>query len=244
MQRIWVPAGTLRPGKLVIRDPRQAHHCVRVCRVREGEAVECFDGQGARGEGQVVQVRSDEIVVAVSAVRADSVPPVRLHVAAALIRPTRFDWMLEKLTELGADEISPIITNRTTIRPKAGEQRHRMERWQRLMAGAARQCGGSRIPRLYEPRPFEAFLREIASSALTLIPTLGAVDSLQSMLADVRTAAEVVVLIGPEGDFTSEEVRLAQAQGIRPVSLGDRVLRSETAAVALVAVLRYLMERG
>lgn len=239
MQRILVPAGSLTPGELVLREPQQVHHCIRVCRLQPGDAVECFDGEGRRAAGRVVRAGRDAVVLELEPPAEAPATRGRLRILPALIRPSRFEWMLEKLTELGVDEIRPLVTERTTIKPKAGEDRHRLSRWQRIMAEAARQCGTSRVPRLQPAQRFGDALAGLGSGGLRLVPTLeGETAPIRALLDEAARAPEVIVLIGPEGDFTAGEVRQAQEAGFRAVSLGPRVLRAETAAVAVAAVLQ------
>jgi len=245
MQRILVPPGTLHAGDVVIRDPGEVHHCVRVRRVQPGDEVECFDGQGRSGRGRVVRAGAREVVVSVAEVRDGAQPAGGLHVAASLIRPSRFDWMIEKLTELGTARITPLVTERTTIRPGRYEATGRLARWRRLAAEAAKQCGGDTVPVIDAPEAFDTFLKGLPAPARVLIPTL-AVDAppLRTAAAGLAGAGMLTVLIGPEGDFTAGEVAAAQARGAQPVSLGRRTLRSETAAIAAAAVLQHMAEAG
>jgi len=161
----------------------------------------------------------------------------------SLIQPERFEWVIQKSTELGVDRIIPLLTQRTTVRRLSQEQASKkLARWQRIATEAAKQCGRSRLARIDAPQELAAALNASSGAEIrVLIATLvGATRPLRSELASLQGCARVLVLIGPEGDFTAEEVALARRAGAHPVSLGRLTLRSETAAIAILAVLQHL----
>jgi 16S rRNA (uracil1498-N3)-methyltransferase len=162
----------------------------------------------------------------------------QLTLALSLIKPARFEQALEKAAELGVSCLSPLITHRCTIRLNAARRKEKPVRWQRIADEAAQQCGRS-IRMLVEPiRPFADWLK-LPDKPKMLIPTLaGETVSLSQTLQTLSPMEPLAVLIGPEGDFTPQEVQLAVDCGAIPVSLGPLTLRSETAAIALVSIVQ------
>ena len=181
-----------------------------------------------------------------------------MHLLPALVRAERFDWLVQKATELGMDRLSPVMTERTIIRLSRDQAGGKVDRWLRIARESAQQCGRSTIPRIDAPIVFhEAMLQfgsgfkdqgsgnetpELRTSnfELILMPTLAIqAEPLREALNRRPQLSEAAVLIGPEGDFTPQEAARAVRQGAVAVSLGRRVLRSETAAIAVLAVLRH-----
>lgn len=241
MHRILIPPLAAPTDQITIDDPRDIHHLARVLRVRPGELIECFDGQGHTYRGRIAHAGSRQLIVAIDQ-RLDEPPPrVTLSLIQSLIPPAQFEWVLQKATELGAARITPVITQRTTTRRSSWTGRNRMERWQRIVIEATAQCGRATLPVLDEPAQFEDVVKTFGARDV-LLPTL--VDPrvpLADHLQRLNGSTEIVILIGPEGDFTSEEVLLAQRAGALPVSLGRATLRSETAAITTLAILQHTL---
>ena len=243
--RVLVPPDAVARDRITVSDPAQVHHLLHVLRVRSGEPLECFDGTGRRYTGRVLRRGRQGVVLAIEAQDAEPPPPVRLILAQALIKPERFAWVVQKATELGVERVVPLVTARTTIRPVAGRLERQAERWRRISREAARQCGRRDVPRLEPPQPFGQAVPELAQRARVIMPTLAVPAApLQEELERFRGAEAVAALIGPEGDFTPEEAALAQRHGALAVSLGRLTLRSETAAIATLAILRYATGMG
>jgi len=242
--RILIPPEAVARDRITVSDPAQVHHLLHVLRVRPGDPLECFDGAGHSYVGRVLQRRRQAVMVAIEARRGDEAPQaVRLILAQALIKPERFAWVVQKATELGVERLVPVAAARTTIRPVSGRLERQVERWRRVSREAARQCGRRDVPQIEPPRPFDRVVPALAQDARLIMPTLAVpAVPLKEGLADLRGAEVVAALIGPEGDFTPEEAALAQRHGALAVSLGRLTLRSETAAVATLAILRYAID--
>jgi len=231
----WVSGGPLQPG------PEEAHHLMRVLRLREGAAVEAFDGRGrlaqcrARTGGRrlVLEVQGEEQV---------EPPRTRLVLACGIVRPQRMDWCVQKATELGMMRFVPLLCERNRAGRAEAAAAGRVERWRRIAQEAARQCGRAYVPEIASPQPLEKVLAEIAGAGrlrLFCVPEPGA-ESLRQVLEEAdRVPGELVVLIGPEGDFSRREKSLGRESGCRLVDLGGNILRSETAALYVCAAARY-----
>lgn len=234
-------------------DPRQIHHLRDVLRLGLGDQIVAFDGQGSQWLGTIARAGARRVVIQLGQQRDRPVEQaVSLWLGQALLKADRFEWVVQKATELGAATLSPLVTRHTVVRLSSEQAIARRQRWQRIATEAAKQCQCATIPVIDLPQSLEALLRRAQRASLILIPTLSVTTiPLQEVLsarqagrpaeASAQAGREVVVLIGPEGDFSSEEVALAEKFGARPVSLGPRTLRAETAAIATLAILQYTL---
>ena len=246
MHRFFVAPERITASTLTIDRPAEIHHLQDVLRLGSGDEVVCFDGRGGEYAGVIARVAAGRVDVTILARRQEPTGGLSLWLLSGIPKGERFEWLLQKATELGASRISPLLTARTVVRLDGERGRGKRERWQRLVQEAAKQCGRASVPRIDPPQPFSSALSSIAECPLALIPTLEVTaiplrELLAQPLRGAREASprEVAVLIGPEGDFSREEVALAEAHGARPVSLGPLTLRSETAAVAMMAILQH-----
>ena len=244
MLRVLVSPETVGNQTITIRDPSTLHHLTRVLRASVGDRIECVDGQGRRYLGAITRGDARHLSVTVASSAQDPPDPVRIVVAPALIKAGRFDWLIEKATELGAHRIQPLLTQRTAVRCSDASGEGKLARWRRIAREAAVQCGRATLPEVAAPQPFDVVVPAFAEASLILIPTLetdGA--SLPQIMASRPDAASIILLVGPEGDFTPEEVQQAMRRGAQPVSLGRLTLRSETAAIAGLAMLQPWLRR-
>jgi len=246
MHRVLIPPSALQGERITITDPRALHHLRRVLRVKAGEPLECFDGGGRSVSGRIVQSAAGQVVVEVTGRRGEPAPAGRLTLAQALIKPARFDWIVQKASELGVERLVPLVTARTVARLPSERDERKALRWQRIADAAAQQCGRSTVMRLEPPMALGTFLEKCqvlpkaGKVPGTFICTLAVEGvALREALAAASSAQSLCVLIGPEGDFTAAEVALAKCHGAIPVSLGRLTLRSETAALAVIALLQH-----
>jgi len=208
-----------------------AHRLSRVLRLEAGAAVVLLDGSGLEYETRLDVVGPQRVTGTVLGQRPGQPEPrVRLVLYQSLVKGERFDWVLEKGTELGVAAFVPLLSRRNVVRA-APERPGRPERWRRVVREAAEQCGHSVLPEILPAEGLQEALSKAAD--LRLLPWEG------------EERPTVAVLIGPEGGFDAEEVALAREAGAQVVSLGRRILRSETAGiVAAAAVLYELGELG
>jgi 16S rRNA (uracil1498-N3)-methyltransferase len=225
----------------------QAQQIARVLRLRPGERVEIFDGRGHVAELVLDAVTPKAVAGTIVPGSERLVPwplPLRPLLYLALIRPHRFEWAIEKATELAAWRIVPLLTERTA-HGGVVLSAARLRRWQSIAAEAGEQCGAAYLPAIAAALPLAAALREPAALRLLAWEGAGERQSMREALraAPLATGAataeipEVAIFVGPEGGFTTAEVELARAAGCRLATLGPLTLRAETAAlVALVAL--------
>lgn len=224
-------------GETVRIEGGDAHHIAHVLRLRPGDRIEVIDSSARAFEAEIVDGRG----VGVRLLR-ESAPAqersLRIDVAQAMPKAQKMDYVVEKATELGADAILPFVSERTIVR-SAGAAR--LERWRRIARGAAKQSGRRGVPGVTVPLQFEELLARFRAYDLALFAWESA-DSqplrlrLRELLAG---ATSVLVVIGPEGGFSHAEADAARASGAELVSLGRNILRTETAALVLLAILNY-----
>ena len=228
----WKPdeASTLTLG----RDA--ARHLVRVLRLQAGDRVECFNGQGAAAEGTLQEAGRHQVILALEPPRYDPRPQPHITLVQSLIRPQPLDWLIRKATELGVSAIQPVITQRCVARA-AG----RPDRWWKAAIAAAEQCGGNWLPAIRPVQDWATCLRAVTELDAAWVGALQ--PPRQTLKESLQTwstpPARVGIWVGPEGDFTPDELEAALAAGIVPVSLGDLTLRAETAALYFITALRY-----
>lgn len=239
MHRVFVPPEAIRGHQVIVNDPAACHHLRDVLRVRPGDRLECCDGQGRRYVGPILRASSRELVVAIERADHEPPPPVAFTLAQALIKPQRFEWVIQKATELGVAQILPLYTARTMSRPVAHGAGLRGARWQRIAREAAAQCGRATIPLVGAPRPFAAAVEALGGQPALMLTLADEGLPLREAGRRLRRAAEATIFIGPEGDFTPEEIQVATRHGVCAVRLQHLILRSETAAIAALAILQH-----
>lgn len=231
-------------GTVLTPTTEEAHHLRHVLRISDGDEVEVFDGQGrhamalfrAEGKGAVVEV--------IEGSTRESLPSVRVVLLQALPKGKKMDFVVEKGTELGLSEIWPLVTDRVVARPDGKRHAEKIARWQRIALSAARQCGTSWVPSVKPICSISQALDSCVGFDLFIVGSLqDDARPLHAVLDEVRQSFGVIgnvgVLIGPEGDFTGEELKLAVDAGAVPVSFGSLVFRVETAALYAASVLAY-----
>jgi 16S rRNA (uracil1498-N3)-methyltransferase len=221
-------------------DAAEAHHLGRVLRLRPGALVDATDGTGRLYTIRLVELGA---AGAWGTIETRAEPgresPCSITLAQAILKGDRMSWLVQKATELGVTRIVPMETARVVARPATGVvARH--GRWERIAREAVKQCGRVVVPTVDRPRAFAEVTREVAGHDVAWICWEGGGLALGAAAAQAGRPGRLLLLVGPEGGFTSEEVTLAEAAGARSVSLGPRVLRAESAGLAAVALCQYL----
>ena len=213
--------------------PGEAHHAANVLRLAMAAPVELFDGRGGRAAGRIESVKRGEVVVAVErSLPASTRDGPLVHLAVP--KGKRLDWLLEKATELGAASLTPVIFRRsvagTDSLPPA-----KLERWLGHCIAAAKQCGLDFLPAIAQP----VRLSELLAASAPRLALLGCCQDdatpIAAALARRQSGQDVLVLVGPEGGTTDDEHQAARDAGFIPVKLGHTTLRTETAAISLLA---------
>jgi len=215
-----------------------AHHAARVLRLRSGDAVTLFNGQGGEYAAQITAIGKHAVTVAIE--RHDPVEresPLPVTLVQALSSGERMDLTIQKAVELGVTRIVPVESERSVVRLKGERAGKRVAHWQQVAISACEQCGRNRIPEVRMISPLNAWLAAEVNDALRWVLLPGADSALRDL---PRPQKPIELLVGPEGGLTDNEAAAARRAGYQPVRLGPRVLRTETAAPALLAALQAL----
>ncbi len=223
----------VRGGQAELRG-EEARHLSRVLRAEAGQQYEISDGQSAF-LAEIAEARGDLVVFRVLEPVSSPEVPVRLTLLASLIKFDRFEWMIEKVTELGVERILPVETARSE-KGLFDASRKRAERWIRIAREASQQARRLRAPEILPAARFERALTESADGHY-LLEESAAPPLLAQLPAIRQRGARIAILVGPEGGWIDAERQLAVTEGWLPVSLGPQILRAETAAAAAAAIL-------
>jgi 16S rRNA (uracil1498-N3)-methyltransferase len=240
-RRFIVPTNLIR-NDVATLPPEELHHVQNVLRLRSGDEVEILDGAGACYSG-ILELRDAQMLVCrLQRIASPAEPVQTMILAAALIKSDKFEWILQKGTELGVEEFIPLHTKFSEIRIPVGKLDSRRARWQRIVGEAAKQCRRLSIPRISPPTTFEDFLaQENRTDSTRLIFCEKAENRWTHTPCHSN---RIVICIGPEGGWDAAEVRQAAQSGYAPFNLGPRVLRAETAAIAAVSILQFQIGPG
>jgi 16S rRNA (uracil1498-N3)-methyltransferase len=213
----------------------QAHYIGRVLRHSAGDAVQLFDGSGQEYLGELIEVGKKNVRVELrEAFAGQAESPLHIHLGQGLSRGERMDWAIQKATELGANQISLIISERCEVRLKDERADKRLAHWRQIAISACEQCGRSVLPVLKPPISLDDWLKQTqADLKLVLHPVA-------EPWASHPQPSSLAMLIGPEGGLSDKEVEQAKAQGFHGARLGPRVLRTETAPVVALSVAQQL----
>ena len=235
LTRVYVDA-PLAAGTRVTLEGGAARHVTRVLRLRVGEALTVFNGSGGEYAASIEQSQGGRVAVAVGEQRAiERESPLALTLAQGVSRGERMDLVVQKATELGVSGLVPVLTERSVVRLTAQQADRRLNHWRAIAVAACEQSGRNRLPAIAAAVPLKDFLRSGTDGVTRLLLSPGA----GATLADVpRPVTAVTVLIGPEGGLAQAEQEAAVAAGFKPVRLGPRVLRTETAAIAALTLLQ------
>jgi 16S rRNA (uracil1498-N3)-methyltransferase len=216
-------------GDHITLSEEASKHCVQVLRMKTGEYLQLTDGKGNLFTTRIINTAGKRCIVVIEKKDSQPQPSKRISIAISLLKNTsRFEWFLEKATEIGVREILPIICQRT-------EREHfRFDRMRNVLIAAMLQSQQTWLPVLSEPQKFEKII-ELSTYGQKLIAYCS--EREKHMPSDIKKANEIQILIGPEGDFTNAEIELAMQNNFQPVSLGATRLRTETAGVVAAALL-------
>jgi len=239
MPRFFCASQDVSAGKIIISNKEQVHHIRDVLRLKVKEGATICDETG-REFDCLVEAISDKITLKI--VKTSGLDTqrqkVNITVGCAIPKKSKFDDIVDKLTQLGVTKIIPLLTERVIVKWDARKRASQQKRWEKIALNAAQQSQRSILPIIEPVKKIEEVLKESAGYDLKLIPVL--IDE-RKPLRDILAQASpknILILIGPEGDFTPDEVALAKAKGFVSVTLGDNVLRVDTAAIAVVSYLR------
>ena len=244
MHRFFVEPSQIGEKEIVITGP-DVNHIRNVLRMRAGEELLAADGQGSEYRCILRELQDSEIRAEICRKLSGSAElPSRITLFQGLPKSDKMDLIIQKCVELGVFRIVPVTTKRTVVKLDAKKEESRRKRWTAVSESAAKQSGRGIIPEISGVQSFREAVEEAGELDVCLIPYEKAEDMARTreILSGISAGASIGVFIGPEGGFEEEEVREAMEAGARPITLGRRILRTETAGMAVLAMLGYLLE--
>ena len=239
-------------GDAITLGPEEEHHLLDVLRARDGDVVEVFDGCGrmCRVTIELLTNRPDSnsstqrtVLHAVDGSHRHVERGLRITLVQSILKHDRMDLVLEKATELGVSEIVPIVTEHVVVRIDHARREERRQRWERIALSAAKQCHCSHVPDIRPIGLLSEALQNAGAWDLFIVGSLARdTRPLRETLEQATPVNHVCVLVGPEGDMTSNELQSAVHAGGVPVTLGSQVLRSETASIYMLSAIHYALE--
>jgi 16S rRNA (uracil1498-N3)-methyltransferase len=238
--RFFIPASSFAGGQVRL-SREQSHQACHVLRLQAGDTITVLDGGGQEYDVTLTAVNPTETVGQITGRRRAAGEPIaQVTLFQSLLAREKFEWVLQKATEVGVTHVVPVLTERSLVRVRRMES-GKLDRWRRIVAEAAEQSHRGRIPKLDQVCTFQETMARLRDSDRCLIaaPFREAPALRDTLRGLAGTQASIALLIGPEGGFTPEEMTQACQRGAVPISLGPRVLRTETAAVVAAALVLY-----
>lgn len=229
-------AATINVNQPLILSEDASHHLARVLRAEVGDQVTLFNGSGGDYLSVITEVTKKYVTVDVQQfIERHVEAPIHIHLAQGIARGEKMDIIVQKSVELGVSKITPLVTERCNVRLQQDREEKRMQHWRSVMISACEQSGRDCIPELSSPQNLDAWLKNIkADKCFVLSPHVATKLPQEKLPAN----ASIVLLLGPEGGLSDEEVALAILHGFTPLNLGPRVLRTETATLAAMTVIQ------
>lgn len=243
MARFFVPEHVIQNNIVVITGP-DVKHIARVLRLEPGDSVEICtgEGQGREFTAAIREITNKDVTCEITGEKSSvTEPPVRVILYQGLPKGEKMELVIQKSVELGVSRVVPVICERTVVKLDDKKASERRIRWQRVAAEAAKQSRRTVIPEVAVPVPFNQAVQQIDSDMLAVMPWEE--EHIKGISAVLKSEPgghrSVAVFIGPEGGFSRIEADLARARGVVPVSLGPRIMRTETAGIVAVAIVLY-----
>lgn len=221
----------------------EAHHIIDVMRMGENDKVVIFDGTGSQYTGFIEKVDRKRRELLVRIIKAEMPVPERMpeiYLAQAIPKKGKMDYIVEKSVELGVHAIIPVITDRTLVRPDRGSSLEKPARWRKIASETSKQCGRAYIPAVADIARFDDIMALARTNDISLMACLSENTVSLKKAMENFVSGKILVMIGPEGDFTPEEAQMASENSFKLVSLGKNILKSDTAGLFVLSAIRYI----
>jgi len=238
MHRFYSLNCNVSSGQLTLTDQEELHHLSHVVRLKKGSKISVFDGKGREATGIIESISSKKARVNIQSVTTVHCKSPKIILACAIPKKTKFEMIIEKATELGVDEIIPLKTKRTEVILNKERAAKKQKRYQMVVINAAKQSGRAFMPTMHPVTNFTQALSQFKDCVMIIPSLMGPRENLWEVLEKIKSPRRVVFFVGPEGDFTPKEYALAQEAGCHAVTLGDTVLKVETAALCALSCAR------
>ncbi|MFH1137934.1 MAG: 16S rRNA (uracil(1498)-N(3))-methyltransferase [Pseudomonadota bacterium] len=245
MRRFFFDPEGVEPGGVVRLSEAEAHHARDVLRLEREDEVILVDGRGGEFPARIVNLDPGRVdLVIVAALRSESEPPLNLTLGLAVLKSDNMDLVVQKGTELGLTRLVPLYTDRSAVRLDGQRAEKKVLRWREIARQAVKQCRRGRVPDIEPVMNLDDFLAGPGEAELKIMlyeARRGEGSPWEEVMSRQPRPVKATVLVGPEGGFTDREVARAERAGFRPFSLGPRILRAETAAIAVISVFMFAL---
>ncbi len=239
MSRFFVPSENIKQKEIFVSG-KENHHLTRVMRLTKGENVVVFDGCGKEYYGVIKEISSQRTLIEIKKVEERKVQEkVKITLVQAIPKKAKLRDIIDKTTQLGVWGIIPMISQRTIVRPPKEKERLYLERWRKVALESCKQCGRTKPPYIAGITSFKDLIPLSPQYDLALMPSLlGKRKELKEI--SLQKAKNIIFFIGPEGGWTKQEIDLAEKNKVILLDLGERVLKTDTAAIAMMSILNFL----
>lgn len=239
MPRFYVPHPHIEKGMVRI-EGSEVKHIRGVLRLKVGDEIVVFDGAGQEYEGKIIEEIPSRVIIMVENVFSSKrESPLEITLAQSLLKGEKMDYLVQKATELGIKEIIPFISSRSVPILEKSKRLKRHHRWERIAIEASKQCGRGVVPKIEPLQYYSEIIQNISPDFLRLFLWEKDGASLKEILRRLEGKKKIFFIVGPEGGLSREEVGQATQKGFIPVTLGKRILRSETVSLCLLSILQY-----
>ncbi len=233
MHRFYCPASNLQSDTITITNKNEIHHLHNFLRLKKNDQIKIFNGKGLEVKGKILSTNAKGVEIQILSRAQSKRKTTSIILACAIPKKCKFEFIIEKATELGVDEIIPMETQRTEVKLRSERHDKKIHRYQTVAINAAKQSQRMTIPTIHPVTKFPAVIKYLTTTSATFIPSLsGKRASILKAFVKAQPCQRISFLIGPEGDFTPNEYRLAGKNGCIPISLGKTTLKVDTAAIA------------
>jgi 16S rRNA (uracil1498-N3)-methyltransferase len=239
MPRFYVPNPQIEKGLLKV-EGGEIRHIRRVLRLKVGDRLVIFDGSAKEYEGIIVEESPSSVVIKVGGIFSPpKESPLEITLAQSLLKGEKMEYLIQKATELGIKKIIPFFSSRSVPLLDKSKKLKRYHRWEKIAIEACKQCGRISVPKVEPLQNYSEMLGMAPSEALRLILWEKEGQGLKEVLKESKGRTNIFFMVGPEGGMSDQEVGEAKRAGFIPITLGKRILRSETAGLCLLSVLQY-----
>lgn len=244
MQHFFVTPEQVKEEKIYI-EGSDVNHIKNVLRMKVGEELQISDGNNKKYLCAIESMTSEEVCLVIEEEQsADNELPSKIYLFQGLPKSDKMELIVQKAVELGAYEIVPVATKRAVVKLDEKKASKKVERWNSIAESGAKQSGRNRIPEVKQVCSFKEAIRYASELDVVLIPyeLAEGMQETKTIISSIQPGQSIGIFIGPEGGFETEEVEFAMEQGAKPITLGKRILRTETAGLTTLSILMYHLE--
>jgi 16S rRNA (uracil1498-N3)-methyltransferase len=239
MPRFYVPYPRIE-NELLRIEGDEVKHIKKVLRLKAGDEMIVFDGSGKEYEGKIIEVGPSSVEIRIqNSFISKKESHLEITLAQSLLKGEKMDYLIQKATELGVKEIIPFFSSRSIPRFEKTVSLMRRRRWEKIAVGASKQSGRGVVPKIEPVQDYSEMIKNIPPDFIRLVLWEKEGEKLKEILEGSKEKRKIFFIVGPEGGLSQEEVGLAKQNDFIPVTLGKRILRSETASLCLLSILQY-----